>query len=1213
VKTWIKSILAGLFVLMLLFIGGVFFLLTTQAGARIFISKVEKLFDDQLRVGTVKGRLLDRLELTDVKFANSSATAELGHLILDWKSTDLLRLHLHILELTAADILVTILPGTPKPETDDLTPVILPELALPLSITLEKLGIDDLAFYSSPDAQPLTVNSGALTMLWNKSTIQLQKLNMTMPAGRLQAHGHLTPVADYQLRLKTEVDISGKNLPSLKLIGNYSGDLKELVITQSVSDEISAQFDVTVKEVVNGMSWQGNLQIQELHPAALSPGVPGVLKGDIQTRGDLQQAVITGSLSIRDAEAAAVNWDADLDVQLNLEKMVMTVNHLLIEHPHAATEMELNGTIDSDEHLDLSLTWKELQWPINGKPEYVSSGGTVLLKGQVDDYKLTLKTDVAGSQLPAGTWQLLAEGNSKGAEIKRLNGKTMEGAIGLQGDIQWTPRVTWNLTTDGSNINPAIIDAAWPGRLSWLIKTDGVFAEKGIEANVSLAHMEGTLRGIPMGGNGEIRILPDHIDINALELSSGKTLFSASGGLGDASTINWKIDVADFSDLLPDSSGTMNGQGTIKGEMRQPQVTVQLSADSLVVNQLDLKRLRVDADFDLSWVKPFYLQVTGSGLKSGDTLIKELNVQGAGSLENHTVKFAANHDMANVEMGLKGGYQHNKWLGLLDTLTLDGLDFGVWQLVEPAKITAEATNATMEKMCLGRETADLCINGSWNKENNHAKGDAQLRQFPLAWLSPWFPDTLQSLDGLFSVKGSVDMQDTLQMQVAAEITPGSLGYTTDTREGSVSHQGGKVNIHIADGALDTDFLFAIDSNAIRGHLKSPDLMQTPVPRQAKLTGELFIDAKKFDVVEALVPDVRDLDAVIDIHFNIDGSLDQPDIQGAGKLILTHVLVPMAGLELEDTALDIKADNQELKLTGTFNSGDGSLDLDGEVVLDGSQNWPLALTLKSDNFKLINLPEAQVYLTSDVILRKNRGLLNLTGEVTVPKAYVFLRDLPEGTETVSPDVVIIQTKEEEEHISPLQLELKVTLGKDVHFAGMGLNAFIDGQLTMTAEPEEQILGSGVFQIKEGTYRAYSQNLDIETGVISFPGGPLSKPGINLRATRTIGRNIVGINGIGSIEKPRLTTFSNPPMSESKVLSYLLTGSALSDVGQGAKLSIGRRVNDKLSVSVGTDIKTGEQEFAARYRLNRKTHIQTTTATNSNAVDIFYTLELGGDDE
>jgi translocation and assembly module TamB len=156
----------------------------------------------------------------------------------------------------------------------------------------------------------------------------------------------------------------------------------------------------------------------------------------------------------------------------------------------------------------------------------------------------------------------------------------------------------------------------------------------------------------------------------------------------------------------------------------------------------------------------------------------------------------------------------------------------------------------------------------------------------------------------------------------------------------------------------------------------------------------------------------------------------------------------------------------------------------------------------------------------------------------------------------------------------------------------------------------MMGSGEFHIRQGSYRAYGQDLEIENGVISFPGGPLTQPGVNLRATRSVGDVVAGISVIGPAKKPRITTFSRPPMSESQTLSYIITGASPS-TGR-AKLSVGRQINNKLSVSVGTDTKTGDSQFVARYRLSRKINVETTTGTSSNAADIFYTTEFGGDD-
>ncbi len=1212
-KKWIIRISATLSgLLLLLFLGG-FYLLGTESGARFLVVQAEKQLDGQLHIGSSKGKVLDRLELTDILFDSPAGKAELGRLVLDWKTKDLLRLHLHVLEFTADDISYSVLFKPPEPEPEASGPLTLPDLTLPITITIEKLGIHNLVFISAPDAEPLTVDNATVALRWDESGIQLEELGVAMPEVILQAQGQVNPVGHYPLQLKTSVETVSSDLPALKLLGVYRGDLQELVVQEQISGDISAELSLTVQHVIDALAWQGELEIEELRPAAFSPEVPGVLKGKIQTNGNLQQAAVTAALSMRDDTAAEVNWDADLDVGANLETLMVTVNQLSLQHADTPALIELAGTADGDQNLDLTLHWQGLQWPLGEEAEYRSTQGEVTLKGSVDDYHLALHAEMTGRQIPAATLQLTADGNMESAENLQLTVNLLEGVVGVQGKVQWAPAVEWQLSTDGKHINPGVQYDQWPGKLDWLIQTEGSIADAGVVANVTLDRMEGWLRELPVTGNGKIQITPDDIAINDLHFSSGSAVFTAQGRLGHSSELNWKVDVADFSDLLPQAGGQLYGSGAVQGEMSEPQVTLQLSGSSLVFSQLNLEQIQGDAELDLSWTDPFSLNLSGSNLKSGTNLIKQFAVQGNGTMEEHAVQLLASHDMADITFGLKGGYLQEQWKGVLDQFNIASPDLGTWQLVEPAKISAGVTAANMEKMCLGREESSLCVNGSWDVENTNTNGEVQINGFALAWLSPWFPDTLENLDGLFSAKATATMQEKLKAEVSAEITPGTISYITDSNKGSLAHEGMKADIHVVGDGLDADFLLSVDSNVISGKLKSPDLLKTDVGDQARLEGKLLIDAKKFDLVEVLVPDVQELNAAINADFKVGGNLEQPEVNGEGEFNITHLLIPVAGLELTDTTVDILAGNKELKLNGKFNTPEGSMVLDGKAVLDSSQNLPARFSFKSDNFRLVNLPEIQVFLTSDLLLEKNKELVTLSGDITIPKADVLLRDLPHGSQTASPDVVIIQEIEEEDEKAPMQMKLKVTLGNDVHFAGLGVNAFIDGQLSITAEPEEQVMGSGAFNIKQGSYRAYGQDLDIETGVISFPGGPLSQPGVNLRATRTVGNIVAGISAIGPASKPRLTTFSTPSMSESQVISYLLTGSAPSDAGSGTKLSVGRQINNKLSVVVGTDVKTGESEFVARYRLNRKIHVQTTTAANSNAADLFYTVELGGEDE
>ena len=1212
-KKWLIRGVFSLFSIFILILAAVLLLLGTRNGTQFLAAQAERQLKGQLVIGSVAGTVLDRLELGDVSFTSPAGTVALGRLVLDWKSTQLFRLHFHILELVADDVSYHLGPQVlDEPEIEASEPFVLPELTLPVTITLEKGRVNDVVFLSRPEAEPLVIESVRLALFWDKSGIQLQQLGVKMAAGSLQGQGQLNPVGKYPLHLETQLETLAEALPKVQINGEYAGDLQELVVTERISGDVSADLNVRVQQVLEALSWQGDLELSELTPAIFSPEVPGKLTGNIRTTGNLQQAAVAGVLSMRDPAKSMVNWDANLDLQANLKNLSFAVNELTLKQVETSASIALQGTVDNVQHLDISMHWQDLQWPVTGEADLYSVQGELLLAGQVDAYQLTLDSEAGGAQIPSATLQLEAQGNTEQLDIARCIVNTLEGEVGMQGRVTWAPQISWQLKTDGQGINPGMQYEQWPGKLAWAIQTVGELTDQGAVADVEISSLEGHLRELPVSGSGDVRIQPNEIHINGLKLASGQAVFSAQGALGDDSTLNWHMKVADFSDLLPDAGGRLNAQGTVSGKMTRPQVAVKASAGTLVMPGFAVEHLQADGAFDLSWNEPFALELTATGLEAGGKKVNQINLHGNGTIENHFVELSASHELADLSLDLQGGYRDEQWQGQLNTFSVHGNDIGGWQLANPAKIYGSTTAAKLETFCLKREMAEVCAGGSWNSDNTKTRGEVSVDGFLLAWLSPWFPETLESLDGVFSLKGSADMADSLRADVKGAITPGSIGYLMDSGKGTLPHEGVQVALHVSDGALDAEYQLGVDSNVIRGTLRSFDLLTAPEITSAKVSGELLIDATKFDIVEALVPDVQELNGAVAVRLTLGGSLGQPDVSGEGKITLAHVLIPVAGLDLSDTNLDLVAENKDLKLQGIFNSPEGYLELEGRAVLDGGQNWPLHCTFKGENFRLVNLPDMQLYLSSDLLLEKKSDGLSLTGEAIIPRADVWLQNVPEGTASVSPDVIIIQEEADEtKQTMPLQMKLKISLGKDVHFVGFGLDTFIDGQLTLVAEPEEELTGSGNIQIKQGTYRAYGQDLDIQTGVISFAGGPLSKPGVNLRATRTIGAVLVGVNAIGPAAKPRLIMFSNPVMAESSILSYLLTGSAPSDVGGGTKLSLERQINSKLLLSVGTDVKTGENEIITRYRLNRKIYVQATTATNSNAADIFYTSEFGGD--
>lgn len=1208
-KRWIVRITACLLAIVLLLFLSIFYLLGTENGTQFLLSQAEKQLDGQLRIAASRGTLLGHLELTDFVYTSPTGRATIAHLLLAWRPADLFKRHLHVIELSAVDVTFSSIPGQDDKEIKENAPLSLPDLTLPVRISVEKLLIDNFTYTTTPEAEPGIVERAELALFWDEKGISLEKLQVIVPEASLLASGHVTPINNYPIQLTTDIKTQSPDLPSLTIHGQYSGNLDKLQINENLSGDISANLDITVEQVLSDLSWQGDLKIEELLPAIFSPQVPGRVKGKIRTSGNLQQTALTGSLSIRDPDAVEVNWDAEFDLQANLENLHLKINNFILKQTGTTAVIELSGTTDTEGSNDVKLHWQKLQWPLTGEPEYTTEKGKATIKGPLDGYHLTVNAEIAGTQVPKSNIELSADGDTENARNLAVTAHLLEGVIDLKGNVQWAPTARWQLSFDGKNINPGVHYDEWPGNLDWLIKTDGTVEEKNIAANITINELKGYLRSLPIAGKGKVQIKPDDISISDFRLSSGRAVITADGHIGDKSNLPWQVSVEDLSDLLPDSSGTLEATGTIHGKMAAPEIEFQMTALSITYKEMSLEQIQADANLDLSWQNPFNLNLSGTKLKSGTNMLETIKVQSNGTLDQHEAHLKASHELANISLGFKGGYAQKQWQGLLNDFNVESRDLGEWQLQKTAKIVASESAAKADLICLNREEALLCVDGTWDKEKNRTKGNAEITKFPLTWLSPWFPETIQDLTGLFSLHATADIQKKIKADAVAEITPGTISYTTEKTEGSLPHEGMKFNLHIADKALDADLLLSLDSNIIRGSLQSPDLLQPDIGDKAKLGGTIFIDAKKLDFVETLVPDVKGLQGGIDADFQILGTLGEPDINGSGKILLSSISIPAAGLDFTDTTLDIQAKNKNIQLQGKFLSPGGYLELNGNALLDSAQQWPAHFTLTGDNFRLINLPEIQVFLSSNLLLEKKKDLLSLTGDITIPKAEILLRDFPKGAKTVSPDVKIIQEMDEEEVKAPFQMKLKLALGNEVHFVGLGLNAFIDGQLKMTAEPEKQMLGSGAFQIKQGSYRAYGQDLQIETGVISFPGGPISQPGINLRATRTVGDVMAGIYAIGPASKPRLTTFSNPPMSESQTISYLLTGTTPSDAGKGAALSTGRQINNKLSVSAGSNVKTGEREFHTRYRLSRKTYVETTTGTNSNAADIFYTIELG----
>jgi translocation and assembly module TamB len=105
-------------------------------------------------------------------------------------------------------------------------------------------------------------------------------------------------------------------------------------------------------------------------------------------------------------------------------------------------------------------------------------------------------------------------------------------------------------------------------------------------------------------------------------------------------------------------------------------------------------------------------------------------------------------------------------------------------------------------------------------------------------------------------------------------------------------------------------------------------------------------------------------------------------------------------------------------------------------------------------------------------------------------------------------------------------------------------------------------TGEVKTVKGQYRAYGQQLDVETGVARF-NGPFDNPALDILAIRPNLSQRAGVQITGSAQSPRVKLYSEPALSDAETLSWVILGRASATSGgesallQQAALSLHRQ--------------------------------------------------------
>ncbi len=852
---------------------------------------------------------------------------------------------------------------------------------------------------------------------------------------------------------------------------------------------------------------------------------------------------------------AVVNWSAKLPEDVTAQgyaNLLGDINAVKLTHdlisPFGLTtrgEIKLDGNVTS---ADLTGTWQQVKWPLSGQADYQTQNGLYRIQGTPNGYHLTLGGLLSGRAIP--TMQVKAKGNGtlEGLTLDELKIDTLDGILSATGPLQWSPELKWTLSVHAQDVNPGIQWPAWAGKLTGETQLQGVINSSTPIVSLHKTKLAGQMWHRPIKLMGNLTFHGTRMLSDDLRIHSGENRLQLSGTLTHGLDVKVDVNAPDLSGLWPGLTGQLQGKGNLQGTLVNPGATVNLQGTNLGYQDYALQKLYINLALDPSDAENSKTVIRADHLRLHDKTLASLSLNGTGNVERHRLNADLVSAQTRAKIVLSGGYKKDTWKGQFDSATLDLLQYGAWRLQNPIELQISATELKPFTACWALGSSLLCTEGAWNKDGGW-RTEARIDAFPWKRLRHLLPNTL-SLEGLlYAHLKAADPGTGLTSELDVHSEAGKITYqAANTNVYNSAYRGLQISAAVQDDIAQLDFSLDLDHGQARGDLKVHNVTN-PDANQA-LVGHVNVDISDISFANALLTDMEIERGTLKINAELAGILDAPQLYGHANLSDCAVNLPDLGLALTDIHFIAQTQGSEtITLKGAVHSEKGSISITGHTRLNPQDKWPYTLKIIGNDFNVARLPEVYATASPNLKVTGRTDRIKVTGSLVIPEAKINIKRLPDNAVSVSPDQVIVTKTDRdsssyEENGIAIYSDIELSLGKDVEFNGLGLESELSGGIRLRSQPPKSTVGDGVVNLENGEYNAYGQKLSIEHGRFIFTG-PVDNPALDIRAVRNIEDVTVGILVSGTLKSPHTTLFSDPSMSDSQALSYLLRGSPPSE--------------------------------------------------------------------
>lgn len=1138
---------------------------TTESGLQWLVNRTVQFQPQALNIGKVSGTLSSKVYLTELKWQQEETKVKVKGI-----SVDCQWLYLLDRALTCDNITVTHLDvsttSTGKAEDSELNLPVLSTVELPIDVNFNQVNVAKISYSVNPTVTPLDAN---------------------------QPYDEQAQYVVSQLKGKKIAVVGSKaSVNSLALIYD------EHIIT------LSGNIDMRKK-------WQHQLAINAQGP---NFSVSAKSKGRITT-----SSTLAIELKAPNQLLVSADWYYDQGLFLKNGNITATKQQIALSDESIAIEtvkgdFALNWP-EFSANLQTKATWQTSE-PIN--ITVVTQLNDVLNWRSNADASIVIKSEVKEAQIASTLEQVFPDAiNNKTVSTTpswpisaKLEMNINQGLLSfksneiklaaltakVQGELSVDNPATANLWFDGNvegrslalnNIlQVANIKADWKIKKqnsTWHIASDGKFEQLAVE-NFDSKNVEWSL---DFGEKWQAKLNAESLNINNNIVELASVNFS---GLPEKHRMLLSANLAENTKVKLNFDGEV-----LQNNSQKLSLNSELSNAVWHINQLEFKALNQQ--------ETFLITTEQLQLSKDKQRIINLCLSGNGTLcinaENIAQQWSANLLFQQWQMS-PVFKQAQAWQSILlassnKTLqelegTIDGNLAITGQAKKLKNIAADITIPSVKfRSAQTKVQADnFAINTS-------------MKQQDVVLVTQW--DSIntqvilpQSQTEVVMPMGQVLLTVTPDFKVSYDLEQTEIALNIPDKKITADNQFSKHILTIASFKLQGNWQQYKLNSQLHIRLPGDDEIKAqlntdwPLIDTASISGDLSLNLQEFDWLKQWQKGIDKIDLALEQNFTVAGTLQKPKIDGKGALAINHLVIDEYGLDIRNSNINITSEQDSIILLGELQNPQGSLTINGDAKLSA----PISanLNIEGKQVTLVNNNENKLIVSPQLTAKYLNNHLSVKGNLVVDQADIKVASLPKPAISVSEDQVILDDKDQIVKDSPFDYDISLTLsaGEDVKVSGFGLSSEIRGKLSSTLITGQALTLNGRLDLKDGKFEAYKQTLTIEQGQLLFLG-TAANPSIQFRAIRMVDDIKVGIIADGTIQKPRLTLFSEPTMAEENVLSLLITGRNLDSLSQqegnaltSAAISLGVESANKLVQKIGGQLGLKDVAFTSKNGTN-----------------------------